>query len=404
MIEEPVEIAAGVELDPVSIADPTETDDWAAGAVEAIADETPIADDFPIADDAETGKESVPFYKREISFRRRAVVPVETSEGAEHEGDVFEFPAQSAVGEDAAEPAQPVIEPVRAEIDADEAPAWDIEAAAGGSTAPTDTVVETTERIPDRSRSCDRGRRRPAVRRACRRRSRGGCRGDGSVRSLGAGPNRGCRSPIRRPDLPSPVETDEPAATVPLPEDMAAQTGRRLPRREKKTEKRPKRGAASSTKGRRVVGLKIGASQIAAAVVIESESGHELVQLARTPLGSGIVVDGEVRDQDALATRSNRSSTRRSFPRRTSGSASRATASASARSTSSGIDDETRFDNAVRFKAHEVLPVGVHESLLDYRVLDERPNEAGEQMRCVLLVVAPRDQVSRTSGLQIARA
>ena len=58
-----------------------------------------------------------------------------------------------------------------------------------------------------------------------------------------------------------------------------------------------------------------------------------------------------------------------------------------------GIDDEAKFDNAVRFKAHEVLPVAFHQSVLDYRVLEQRPNEDGEQMRRVLLVVAPRDQV-----------
>ncbi len=40
-----------------------------------------------------------------------------------------------------------------------------------------------------------------------------------------------------------------------------------------------------------------------------------------------------------------------------------------------------------------MLPVAAHESVLDYRVLEERPNEAGEPTRRVLLVVAPKDQV-----------
>ena len=63
-----------------------------------------------------------------------------------------------------------------------------------------------------------------------------------------------------------------------------------------------------------------------------------------------------------------------------------------------GIDDQERFDNAVRFKAHEVLPVSVHESVLDYRVVDERVAEGGEVIRRVLLVVAPRDQVEPFLG------
>ena len=73
-----------------------------------------------------------------------------------------------------------------------------------------------------------------------------------------------------------------------------------------------------------------------------------------------------------------------------------------------GIDDDERFDNAVRFKAHEVLPVAVHESVLDYRVIDERASEEGESLRRVLLVVAPRDQVEpylevcRDAGLRLA--
>ena len=58
-----------------------------------------------------------------------------------------------------------------------------------------------------------------------------------------------------------------------------------------------------------------------------------------------------------------------------------------------GIEDESRLDNAVRFKAHEVLPVAVHESVLDYRVLGQRSCESGEPSHHVLLVVAPRDQV-----------
>ena len=103
---------------------------------------------------------SVPLQAQEISFQHRAVVPVETSEGAD-EGDVFEFPAKR-MARRLHQAAQPVIEPVRAEIDADE-PAWDVREPAGGSTAPTDTVVETTKPLETGEQSCDRGRRRPAI-------------------------------------------------------------------------------------------------------------------------------------------------------------------------------------------------------------------------------------------------
>ena len=55
-----------------------------------------------------------------------------------------------------------------------------------------------------------------------------------------------------------------------------------------------------------------------------------------------------------------------------------------------------------------MLPVAEHESVLDYRVVEERYTESGEISRRVLLVVAPRDQVEpyfeacRAAGLRLA--
>src|SRR5918912_3212789 len=66
---------------------------------------------------------------------------------------------------------------------------------------------------------------------------------------------------------------------------------------------RPRRRAtgASTPRGAacRIVGLKIGASQLAAAHVVNNGS-VELVQLARRPLDRGIVVGGDLRDPQAL--------------------------------------------------------------------------------------------------------
>jgi type IV pilus assembly protein PilM len=160
---------------------------------------------------------------------------------------------------------------------------------------------------------------------------------------------------------------------------------------------KPKR-AKSSGRGdrasRRVLGLKIGASQLAAAVVQQVEGRSELVDMARVPLEPGIVVDGDVRDAAALTHALKSFFDEFGLPRKDIriGLASNRIGVRTFDVT--GVDDPERFDNAVRFKAHEVLPVAVHESLLDYRVLDERVNEEGEVLRRVLLVVAPRDQVA----------
>jgi type IV pilus assembly protein PilM len=179
-------------------------------------------------------------------------------------------------------------------------------------------------------------------------------------------------------------------------EDAPAPAKGRLGRKQKAGGATPKRKQARGNKGgkgRRVVGLKIGASQIAAAVVAEGDGGPELLELARRPLASGIVVDGEVRDVEALSNALKAFFDDEKLPKKDVRIGLASNRIGVRTFDIVGIDDETKFDNAVRFKAHEVLPVAAHESVLDYRVLEERPNEAGEPLRRVLLVVAPRDQV-----------
>ena len=167
--------------------------------------------------------------------------------------------------------------------------------------------------------------------------------------------------------------------------------------------RKPARG-----RGKKVVGLKIGASQIAAAVVTESNGGHELLQLARRPIDSGLVVDGEVRDAEALAHVVKAFFDEHKLPKRDVHVGLASNRIGVRTFDIAGIADPAQFDNAVRFKAHEVLPVAQHESVLDYRVLEERPNEAGEPSRRILLVVAPRDQVepytkvAQLAGIRLA--
>src|SRR6266403_1422095 len=75
-----------------------------------------------------------------------------------------------------------------------------------------------------------------------------------------------------------------------------------------KKAKSPRRASTSSSgkkrqksKKQEIVGLKIGASQLAAARVVNNGATPRLVQLARSPLEAGIVTGGEVRDVEALA-------------------------------------------------------------------------------------------------------
>ena len=181
----------------------------------------------------------------------------------------------------------------------------------------------------------------------------------------------------------------------PISPDVAAEdrTGARRDASDRASARRRRRPSARAARARKVVGLKIGASQLAAAVVTETDRGHELLGLARRPLAAGIVVDGEVRDEGALANAVRSFFDDEKLPKgdvRIGLSSNRI----GVRTLDiDGVEDESRFDNAVRFKAHEVLPVALSESVLDYRVLEERVGEDGVKSRRVLLVVAPRDQV-----------
>ena len=157
--------------------------------------------------------------------------------------------------------------------------------------------------------------------------------------------------------------------------------------------------SAPKRKGRhgkvdRVVGLKIGGSQIAAACIANNGSA-KLEQIARTPLASGIVSGGELRDTQALADALRTFFEENNLPRqgvRLGVASSRI----GVRSIElPAIDNEAQFLNAIRFRAQEALPIPLDEAVLDYRVLEEREGEEGQALRRVLLVVAHRDLVDR---------
>ena len=193
---------------------------------------------------------------------------------------------------------------------------------------------------------------------------------------------------------PSPPRLSTDADAVPDVPDVAGEdapaAAGRFGSRKRKTEKAPKRQGG---KGRKVVGLKIGASQLAAAVVTETERGHELVGLARRSLAAGSSSTVRCATKTRSPTPSARSSTRRSFRRAMSASASPATASVSAPWTSRGSRTRAASTTLCASRRTRCFPVALSESVLDYRVLEERLTEDGQTMRRVLLVVAPRDQV-----------
>ena len=145
---------------------------------------------------------------------------------------------------------------------------------------------------------------------------------------------------------------------------------------------------------KRVVGLKIGSSQLAAARVVNNGSA-DLVQVAREPLEHGIVVGGEPRRPDELANALRDFFKKHKLPK-TGVRLGIASNRIGVRTFEiAGITDPKQLGNAIRFRAQEALPIPVEEAVLDYRVLGERVDATGQTVRRVLLVVAYRDLIDR---------
>ena len=159
---------------------------------------------------------------------------------------------------------------------------------------------------------------------------------------------------------------------------------------------KPKAAKQPKTAGRKkkLVGLKIGASQIAAAQVVNNGS-PEVRRVVRQDLDQGVVVGGELREPDLLA-----SSLRQFFKKnRLSRQNVRLGISNNRIGVRmfeiGGIDDPKQLTNAIRYRAQEVLPIPLEEAVLDYHILSEHTDAEGQVTRRVLLVVAYRDLVDR---------
>ena len=148
-----------------------------------------------------------------------------------------------------------------------------------------------------------------------------------------------------------------------------------------------------SSKGQ-IVGLKIGASQLAAARVSNNGSA-ELLQTAREPLAPGIVVGGELRDPDALAEALKEFFAKHGLPKKGVRLGLANNRIGVRTFEIAGIEDQKQLANAIRFRAQETLPIPIDEAVLDYHVLGEGVGEDGQPNKRVLLVVAYRELIDR---------
>jgi type IV pilus assembly protein PilM len=164
-------------------------------------------------------------------------------------------------------------------------------------------------------------------------------------------------------------------------------------RKERKQKSRKVKVEGGSTKGR-IIGLKIGASQLAAARVSNNGSA-ELLQVAREPLAAGIVVGGELRDPDALAEALKDFFAKHGLPKKGVRLGIANNRIGVRTFEIAGIEDQKQLANAIRFRAQETLPIPIDEAVLDYQVLGEGVGEDGQPTKRVLLVVAYRELIDR---------
>jgi type IV pilus assembly protein PilM len=195
----------------------------------------------------------------------------------------------------------------------------------------------------------------------------------------------------RKPKADKPERTPD----AKKPKAKRAKGLKGLKRTKQPKQKGPKMRAERGAKAaKKIVGLKIGASQLAAARVSNNGSA-ELLQVAREPLEPGIVVGGELRDPDKLAAALKEFFAKNGLPKRGVRLGIANNRIGVRTFEISGIQDPKQLGNAIRFRAQEALPIPIDEAVLDYQVLGEGVDADGQPTQRILLVVAYRELIDR---------
>src|SRR6266576_2305342 len=170
------------------------------------------------------------------------------------------------------------------------------------------------------------------------------------------------------------------------------------PKVTKPSKSKSQKGSTPAKQLKRVTGLKIGGSQLAAARV-HNNGVPELVQVARQELEPGIIVGGELRDPDALVSALKDFFKRHKLPRQGVRLGIANNRIGVRTFELSGIDDVKQLENAIRFRAHEALPIPIEDVVIDLeafallRVIAEPlPAEAGPTSAAIVVVSVGHDR------------
>jgi type IV pilus assembly protein PilM len=128
---------------------------------------------------------------------------------------------------------------------------------------------------------------------------------------------------------------------------------------------------------------------------VVNNGSPELVQVAREDLDHGMVVGGELREPELLADQLRTFFRKHKLPRQGVRLGIANNRIGVRIFEIAGIDDPKQLENAIRFRAQEVLPIPIEEAVLDFQVLGDRVDDEGNKVRRILLVVAYRELIDR---------
>jgi type IV pilus assembly protein PilM len=165
-----------------------------------------------------------------------------------------------------------------------------------------------------------------------------------------------------------------------------------VPKRKPGAKSAPKVTAKKKRPKQDYVGVKVGASQIAAAEV-HNNGGSKIVKLAREPLEPGIVVGGEVRDIAALGRALDDFFKKHDLPRKGVRLGVGTNRVGVRVLDVDGIDDQNQLANAVTFRAHEALSIPMDQAVMDYHVVGSQEVPGGGVSHRVILAAAYREPI-----------
>ena len=141
-----------------------------------------------------------------------------------------------------------------------------------------------------------------------------------------------------------------------------------------------------------VVGLDIGTSAVRAAVVSRGRGGSTLSSFSQAPLPAGAVVDGEVRDPEAV------SAVLSQLWKRAKIRSKRVVVGVSnqrvvVRQVDLPFLEDKEFRSSLKFQVADQIPMPVEDAELDFEIIEDFQTEDGEHLMRVLLVAAATDMV-----------